>query len=91
MRVARGIIRLGSRDSSPYMAVDSKPTQDQKAKKSPSPAAGPVKALSGLSGESGIPSGPPPANRTANAITARTEISVIRSTASTFAVKLMSK
>jgi hypothetical protein len=45
------------------MAVDSKPTQDQKAKKRPRPAAGPVKALSGLMGDSGMPSGPPPENR----------------------------
>jgi hypothetical protein len=36
--VARGMIRLGLRDSSPYMAVDSNPTQDQNAKNNPMPA-----------------------------------------------------
>src|SRR3546814_17397345 len=36
--VARGMIFFGSRDSSPYIAVDSKPTHDQKAKNSPMPA-----------------------------------------------------
>src|ERR1700712_904976 len=35
MRVARGTIFFGLRDSSPYTAVVSKPTQDQNAKKRP--------------------------------------------------------
>src|ERR1700752_2442914 len=36
--VARGMIFVGLRDSSPYIAADSKPTQDQKAKNKPIPA-----------------------------------------------------
>jgi len=40
--VARGMIFLGLRDSSPYIAVDSNPTHDQNAKKSPSPALAPT-------------------------------------------------
>jgi hypothetical protein len=36
--VARGMIRVGLRDSSPYIAADSNPTQDQNAKKRPIPA-----------------------------------------------------
>src|SRR3546814_19809477 len=36
--VARGMIFFGSRDSSPYIAVDSKPTHDKKAKNRPMPA-----------------------------------------------------
>src|SRR3546814_21145859 len=36
--VARGMIFFGSRDSSPYIDVDSKPTPDQKAKHRPMPA-----------------------------------------------------
>src|SRR5579859_480916 len=47
--VARGMMRLGLRDSSPYIAVDSKPIQDQKQKNRPSPADGPLKAFSGPS------------------------------------------
>src|SRR5690349_19994440 len=37
--VARGVIFVGLRDSWPYMAADSKPTHDQKAKNSPMLAA----------------------------------------------------
>ncbi len=85
------MILFGSLDSSPYIAVDSNPTHDQNAKKSPRPAAGPVNALIGFRGASGMPSGPPPAKSTAKAIKASTEISVMSSTASTLAVKLMSK
>ena len=40
--VARGMIRFGSLDSSPYIAVDSKPTHDQNAKNRPSPALAPA-------------------------------------------------
>ena len=36
--VARGMIFVGLRDSSPYIAADSNPTQDQNAKNSPMPA-----------------------------------------------------
>jgi len=61
------------RVSSPYLAVYSKPNQDQNAKKRPKPAAGPVKALSGLMGDSGIPSSPPPESRTENATVVSTE------------------
>ena len=35
--VARGMILAGVRDSSPYIAADSKPTQDQNAKNRPMP------------------------------------------------------
>ena len=45
--VARGMIRLGSLDSSPYIAVDSKPTHDQKAKNRPRPALAPATARRG--------------------------------------------
>ena len=71
-----GMIFFGFLDSSPYMAADSKPTQDQKAKNKPTPAdpattsalpSGPGtlpdrlwNALSGLSEPSDQPSGPPP-------------------------------
>src|SRR5690349_8902213 len=37
--VACGMIFFGFRDSSPYIAADSNPTQDQKAMNSPMPAA----------------------------------------------------
>jgi hypothetical protein len=37
--VAEGMISVGLRDSSPYMAADSKPIQKQKAKNSPMPTA----------------------------------------------------
>ncbi len=47
------MIFFGLRDSSPYIAVDSKPTHDQKAKKRPSPAEVPLKALTGLTGSEG--------------------------------------
>ena len=73
------------------MAVDSKPTHDQKAKKRPKPAAGPVKALTGERGSSGMPSGPPPASSTATAMMARMEISVMRKTPRIRAVMLMAK
>lgn len=91
MRVARGMTRLGSRDSSPYIAVDSKPTHDQKAKNRPSPAEVPVKALAGLIGSMGMPSGPPPFRSTAVATAKRTAISAISITPSALAVRLMSK
>ncbi len=51
----------------------------------------PLNAFAGLIGESGMPSGPPPLNRTPKAVIARIEISVSSRTASTFAATLMSK
>lgn len=89
--MARGMTFLGLRDSSPYMAVDSKPTQDQKAKKRPRPAEEPVKAFTGLIGSTGMPSGPPPAMSTAVATAKRTAISATNITPSALAVRLMSK
>ncbi len=83
--------RLGSRDSSPYIAVDSKPTHDQKAKNRPSPAEVPVKAFFGSRGSTGMPSGPPPWSRTAVATAKRTAISATSITPRAFAVRLMSK
>ena len=95
--VARGMIRLGSLDSSPYMAVDSNPTHDQKAKNKPSPALAPATAA-GVNAPMGFsvsatakPSGPPPCTSTATAPRASMTISVIRKTPSTLAVRLTSK
>lgn len=78
------MIFFGLRDSSPYIAVDSKPTQDQKAKKSPRPALVPLKALTGLTGSMLKPSGPPPWKATETAIAARIVTSVASSTTSSF-------
>lgn len=78
------MIFFGSRDSSPYIAVDSKPTQDQKAKKRPRPAEVPLKALTGLTGPKVKPSGPPPCSATEIAMAARTVTSVASSTTSSF-------
>src|SRR5215472_407645 len=104
---AIGMIFLGFRDSSPYMALDSKPTHDQNAKNRPTPAdpatvimlpSTPAtsperlwKPLSGLSDPSDQPCGPPPVNTTDSAIMASMMISVIRKTPSTLAARLMSK
>src|SRR3954447_16903834 len=54
--VACGMIFLGLRDSSPYMAADSKPTHDQNAKNRPMPAA-PATAIvdPGLLGSATLP------------------------------------
>ncbi|MNE49061.1 hypothetical protein D3C80_1435580 [compost metagenome] len=64
--VAKGMIFFGLRDSSPYMAEDSKPTQDQNAKNRPMPALAPItpsagrNAFSGLIDSTAMPCGPPP-------------------------------
>jgi hypothetical protein len=96
--VARGMIFLGLRDSSPYIAVDSNPTHDQKAKKRPSPALAPTMPAAGWNAPSGLsvsltakPSGPPPWNNTARAPSDNMKISVIRKTPRTLAAMLMSK
>src|SRR5689334_22578634 len=95
--VALGMIFLGLRDSSPYMAVDSNPTQDQNAKNRPSPALAPAIPAAGENAPPGLrvsptakPLGPPPWNRTANAPSDSMMISVIRKTPSTLAAMLMS-
>ena len=96
--VARGMIRFGSRDSSPYIAVDSKPTHDQNAKNNPSPALAPATPAAGWKAPSGLsvsptanPSGPPPCTSTARAPSASMTISVTRKTPSTLAVRFTSK
>ena len=52
--VARGMIFFGLRDSSPYMAVDSNPTQDQNAKNRPSPALAPTMPSAEVNAPSGL-------------------------------------
>src|ERR1700741_120407 len=95
--VARGMIRFGSLDSSPYIAVDSKPTHDQNAKNSPSPALAPAMAAGwnapiGFSvWETAKPSGPPPLNSTASPPSDSMTISVTRNTPNTLAARFTSK
>ena len=107
LTTATGMIFFGFLDSSPYMALDSKPTQDQNAKNNPIPAEPATaiglppapatvpdrlwKALSGLSDPHDQPSGPPPVNNTESAISESITISVIRNTPRTRAATLMSK
>src|SRR5689334_24425732 len=96
MSVAIGMILRGLRDSSPYITVDSNPVQDQKAMNIAKPGAAmanplALNALTGLTASGISPSGPPPWNSTANAITARIAISVSRKIESTFAASEMSK
>ncbi|CAM5632542.1 hypothetical protein SNARM312S_04645 [Streptomyces narbonensis] len=50
-----------------------------------------MKAFTGLIGSTGMPSGPPPAIRTAVATAKRTAISAMSITPSALAVRLMSK
>src|SRR5262245_44007383 len=90
--VAIGMIFLGLRDSSPYIAVDSNPTQDQKAKNRPNPALAPTTPAAGWNAPIGLsvsptanPSGPPPWNNTASAPSDNMMISVIRKTPRTLA------
>src|SRR6476659_4658155 len=54
--VALGMIFVGLRDSSPYMAADSNPTHDQNAKNRPMPAA-PATAMvaPGFAGSATVP------------------------------------
>lgn len=61
------MIFFGLRDSSPYIAVDSKPTHDQKAKNRPNPALAPAIPAAGEKAPMGLivsatakPCGPPP-------------------------------
>src|SRR6218665_4174301 len=82
--VAWGIIFFGFRDYSPYMAEDSNPTQDQKAKNRPIPAvalgilSAALNALTGLTDYQDMPFAPPPCNRTATPIRSSTAISRTR-------------
>lgn len=92
------MIRFGSFDSSPYMAVDSKPTHDQKAKNRPRPALAPAIPAAGWNAPMGLivcetakPSGPPPCTSTASAPSESMTISVTRKTPSTLAVRFTSK
>ncbi len=92
------MIRFGSLDSSPYIAVDSKPTHDQKAKNRPRPALAPATAA-GVNAPIGLSvsatakpvSGLPPLNSTASAPSDSMKISVTRKTPSTLAVRFTSK
>ncbi len=104
MIVALGMIFFGLRDSSPYTAVVSKPTQDQKAKKRPiaiDPAAAAVpKAPAGKASNAWFkpivvpsinPSGPPPLKITEKASAISTSTSAVSVNPRIAAVRLMSK
>jgi hypothetical protein len=95
--VAIGMIFFGFLDSSPYIAVDSNPTHDQKAKNRPRPALAPAIPAAGENAPIGLsvsltakPSGPPPCTSTATAPRDNMMISVTRNTPRTFAAMLTS-